>query len=94
MEEALHKHVLWSEIERIVARYDVIADAEARDAVSNMTGNPAKIEAKMRAKKAEILAKEQAEFRAELEKDGVDLKAPHRASRSRPASESPGRSAG
>jgi hypothetical protein len=57
MEEALYKHELWSEIERMVADYDVIADAEAKAAVSNMTGDPAKIEAKMRAKKAEILAR-------------------------------------
>ena len=77
MEEALLKHVLWSEIERIVARFDANADFEAKDAVSNMTGDPAKIEAKMRAKKAEILARERAEFGADLEKDGVDLKAPH-----------------
>ena len=88
VEEALLKHVLWSAIERTVAKYDAKADFEAEDAVSNMTGNPAKIEAKMRAKKAEILAREQAEFRADLEKDGVDLKAPHEPSRSQPASAS------
>ena len=57
----------------MVAKYDVIADAEAKAAVSSMTGDPAKIEAKMRAKKAEILA----EIRAEITEVDVDLKAPH-----------------
>jgi hypothetical protein len=74
MEETLYTHELWSEIGRMVADYDVIADAEAKAAVSNMTGDPAKIEAKMRAKKAEILAT----YRAEIEVD-IDLKAPHEA---------------